>query len=195
MALTVSPSLIYCISVSDQCKLSIINSNHSFPQPFFSARLVSIVLEPLHGIKAINGIKAFISVNTTPPLNFIPSTSLPIPPLTSFPSNHHANQTPLFLLSNMANLMTVKLDQSNYIVWKDHITSLLKTYPLIQHLDESIPIPDQFLCGSNGEITSRINSEFESWQICDQALVTLINSTLSPAVVSVVMGVESAIDV
>ena len=95
----------------------------------------------------------------------------------------------------MANLMSVKLDQSNYIVWKHHITSLLKTYPLIQHLDESIPIPDQFLFGSNGEITSRINSEFESWQICDQALVTLINSTLSPAVVSVVVGVESAIDV
>ena len=97
--------------------------NHSFPQPFFSARLVSIVLELLHGIKAINGITAFISVNTTPPLNFIPSTSLPIPPLTSFPSNHQANQTPLFLLSNMANLMSVKLDQSNYIVWKHHITS------------------------------------------------------------------------
>ena len=45
------------------------------------------------------------------------------------------------------------------------------------------------------ETSYHFSKLFELWQIRDQALVTLINSTLSLAVVYVVVGVESAIDV
>ena len=34
---------------------------------------------------------------------------------------------PFLLLSNMANIMTIKLDNTNYIVWKYHITMVLET--------------------------------------------------------------------
>ena len=34
---------------------------------------------------------------------------------------------PLLLLSNMANIMTIKLDNTNYIVWNYHITMVLET--------------------------------------------------------------------
>ena len=38
----------------------------------------------------------------------------------SFPSSSSVNvlNQPLLLLSNMANMMTIKLDNTNYIVWR-----------------------------------------------------------------------------
>ena len=43
---------------------------------------------------------------------------------------------PLLLLSNMSNIMTVKLDNSNYIIWKHQITMVLETYFLYELLEE-----------------------------------------------------------
>ena len=43
---------------------------------------------------------------------------------------------PLLLLSNMSNMMTVKLDNTNYIVWKHQITMILETYSLYEVLEE-----------------------------------------------------------
>lgn len=36
----------------------------------------------------------------------------------------------LLLLSNMSNMMTMKLDNTNYIVWKHQISMFLETYSL-----------------------------------------------------------------
>ena len=96
----------------------------------------------------------------------------------------------------MANLKSVKLDSSNYIVWTHQITSIIKTYSLIQHLDNSIPILGQYPRDSNskGNFMNQVNLEFETWQILDQALVTLINSTLTPSIFYVVVGFDYAIE-
>lgn len=39
---------------------------------------------------------------------------------------------PLILLSNMENTMIVKLDNTNYIVWKHQITMILETYSMFE---------------------------------------------------------------
>ena len=43
---------------------------------------------------------------------------------------------PLLLLSNMANMMTIKLDNTNYILWKHQITMVLETYSLFELIEE-----------------------------------------------------------
>jgi len=43
---------------------------------------------------------------------------------------------PLLLLSNMSNMMTMQLDNANYIVWKHQITMVLETYSLYELLEE-----------------------------------------------------------
>ena len=43
---------------------------------------------------------------------------------------------PLLLLSNMSNMVTVMLDNSNYIFWKHQITMVLETYSLYELLEE-----------------------------------------------------------
>ena len=41
---------------------------------------------------------------------------------------------------------------------------------------------------------NQFNLDFEAWQILDQALVTLINSTLTPSIFCVVVGFDYAIE-
>ena len=43
---------------------------------------------------------------------------------------------PLILLSNMKYMMAVKLDNTNYIVWKYQITMILETYSMFELLGE-----------------------------------------------------------
>ena len=60
---------------------------------------------------------------------------------------------PLLLLSNMSNMMTVKLDNANYIVWKHQITMVLETYSLYELLEEPQLIPEKFLKDLSGSYT------------------------------------------
>lgn len=57
---------------------------------------------------------------------------------------------PLLLLSNMSNMMTVKLDNTNYIVWKHQISMVLETYSLFELLEEPQLIPEKFLRDLSG---------------------------------------------
>uniref|UniRef100_A0A2N9HY44 CCHC-type domain-containing protein n=1 Tax=Fagus sylvatica TaxID=28930 RepID=A0A2N9HY44_FAGSY len=111
---------------------------------------------------------------------------------TSFHSSSSSMQAPLLILSNMSNLMSVKLDSSNFIVWKHQLSSILKAYSMIDFVDGTVPSPSQFLTDAEGNLTSAANPEFKIWNTRDQALLTLINSTLSTPVLSMVVGHNSA---
>lgn len=58
------------------------------------------------------------------------------------------------LLSNMANMMIVKLDNMNYIVWKHQISMVLETYSLFELLEEPQLIPEKFLKDLFGATTT-----------------------------------------
>ena len=62
----------------------------------------------------------------------------------------------------MSSMVTVKLDYSNYIVWKHQIKVILETYSMIDAIDETTVAPDQFLKDSSGNVTAEINLAFLS---------------------------------
>ena len=51
--------------------------------------------------------------------------------------NTATSQSSLMLLNNMSNLMSTKLDNSNYMIWKLQISAVLDAYSVIDHLDGS----------------------------------------------------------
>uniref|UniRef100_A0A2N9GG32 Integrase catalytic domain-containing protein n=1 Tax=Fagus sylvatica TaxID=28930 RepID=A0A2N9GG32_FAGSY len=114
-------------------------------------------------------------------------TTIPNPPLQT-----SSLQAPLLLLSNMSNLMSVKLDSTNFIVWKHQLSTILRAYSMIDFVDGTIQSPSQFLIDVEGNFTIVVNPEFQSRNTRDQALLTLINSTLSPSVLPMVVGQNSA---
>ena len=102
---------------------------------------------------------------------------------------------PLLLLSNMSNMMTVKLDNTNYIVWKHQITMILETYSFYELLEEPQLAPEKFLKDLSGVYTAIVNLEYTFWRSKENALLTFISSTLSPSILSLIVGCTSALKV
>ncbi len=96
----------------------------------------------------------------------------------------------MILLSNISNLVSVKLDQSNYVLWKYQITSILKAYAILSFVDGTQLCPPQFVTNSEG--TLQENPLYQLWISRDQGLLTLINSTLSSTALSLVVGQTTA---
>lgn len=146
--------------------------------------------------------------NATPP-NFsvldTPATSFTNPPL-----NQILNQ-----------LTTVKLDRSNYLLWKTLALPILKGYKLEGHLTGEKPCPEKFVtitssAGSNGSITEEgddreqrapkqiasssmsapaiINPLFEQWITTDLLLLGWLYNSMTPKVVVQLMGFTNAKD-
>uniref|UniRef100_A0A2N9IKE8 Reverse transcriptase Ty1/copia-type domain-containing protein n=1 Tax=Fagus sylvatica TaxID=28930 RepID=A0A2N9IKE8_FAGSY len=95
----------------------------------------------------------------------------------------------------MSNLMSIKLDSVNYIVWKLQLTTILDAYFMIDRIDGSVQRPSQYLVDVDGNFTTRANPSFLSWKKRDKTLLTLIYSTLSPPVLAMVVGLNSAQEV
>ena len=95
----------------------------------------------------------------------------------------------------MLNMMTVKLDSSNYIVWKHQISMVLETYSMFELLDEVPLVPKKFLKDLSGTITSVLNPDYLIWKSKEKALLTFISSTLTPSVLAMIVGCSSAQEV
>ena len=91
--------------------------------------------------------------------------------------------------------MSIKLDYTNYIPWKHQLVTILEAYSLIEHIDGTASTPSPFVLDVAGNATPVANSEFQAWKIRDKALLSLINSTLTPQVFSIVVGVTSSREV
>ena len=85
--------------------------------------------------------------------------------------------------------MSTKLDNTNYMIWKLQITAVLDAYSILDHLDGSIPKPDQFLTTETG--IQAVNPEFLVWSKKDKVLLTLLYSTCSSVVLSMMVGKSS----
>ena len=123
--------------------------------------------------------------------SFSSSTTVSTSTITTTPTNSLVNPS-LLLLSNMASMMTMKLDFTNYMVWKHQIVVILEAYAMIGFFDGSCVAPDPFLKDSSGSFISKPNLEYLSWKNREQALFTFINSTLSPSVLAIIVGQKSA---
>ena len=146
-----------------------------------------MVLEP-RSMASTNPNDTTQSMHTTPTPTPTHATSIPSATVISTPS-------PLLLLSNMSNLMSIKLDYTNYIPWKHQLITILEAYSLIEHIDGTASKPSPFVLDVAGNATSVANSKFQAWKIRDKAFLSLINSTLTPQVFSLVVGVTSSREV
>ena len=108
---------------------------------------------------------------------------------TTMATTSSISQTPILLLKD---LVSVKLDATNYVIWKYQILSIFETYSLIDMLDGTVSPPEQYLEDENGELSLHENILYKQWKAHDQALKTLINATLSPSAITLVIGQTTA---
>lgn len=108
--------------------------------------------------------------------------------------NSSSNLNPsVSLLNNICNLVYVRLDSTNYVLWRFQISPLLKSHKLYKYVDGSIEVPEAIL-RTEGQ-PPKVNPAYEQWYERDQALITLINATLTQTALSYVIGCKTAKEV
>ncbi|CAN6714772.1 unnamed protein product [Malus baccata var. baccata] len=102
------------------------------------------------------------------------------------------------LIPSVGNIVTVKLDDSNYVTWNFQLELLLDGNGIRGFLDGSIPCPARFddsdSDNDNVEHEQTVTDAYKIWKIHDKALMTLITATLSTAALSCVIGCTSSKD-
>ncbi|XP_050939306.1 uncharacterized protein LOC127148920 [Cucumis melo] len=107
----------------------------------------------------------------------LPETSNPISKSSSNPS---VPTSTLFLLSNIYNLVPIRLDSTNYVLWKYQVSSILKAHSLFGHIDDTLLCPPKHLPSLTLGTNSEINPKYLQWLSRDQALITLIDPLYHP---------------
>ncbi|KAJ4980037.1 hypothetical protein NE237_010817 [Protea cynaroides] len=110
--------------------------------------------------------------------------ALPTPTNTSSPPINDGtppttvtNTAPPLVISNITNLIPVKLGSSNYLLWKSLFEPILRGHKLMHLLDGTIPTP--------------IAVESPLYEK-DQMLISWINATLSESALPYIVGICSA---
>jgi len=103
--------------------------------------------------------------------------------------------SPPFILPNIGQLMTFKLEGPNYITWSNQMIPILKTNDLMGFVDGSEPCPPKYVLDDKGTTTATLSPNFRLWTKKDQFVLSWINATLLEKVMSTTFGVTSAKEV
>ena len=109
--------------------------------------------------------------------------------ITSIPQvlNHNYKHQ-IYFYPTFQILFIFKLDSSNYVLWKYQIIpSILWPYSLLDFIDGTELNPKKNLLDKSGTTLKGENPLYQQRKAGDQALQTLINVTLSPLALSLVV--------
>ncbi|KAG7594152.1 Reverse transcriptase RNA-dependent DNA polymerase [Arabidopsis thaliana x Arabidopsis arenosa] len=93
---------------------------------------------------------------------------------------------------SIAQVVTLKLTESNYLLWKTQIESFLAPQKLLGYVNGAIPRPPATVLVNNVESP---NPEFTRWVQYDQLVLAWIFGSLSESALRVVYGMHSAHEV
>ncbi|KAK0579109.1 hypothetical protein LWI29_021252 [Acer saccharum] len=96
-----------------------------------------------------------------------------------------------FSVPNITHIVSVKLTDTNYLLWQTQIKPFLIGQNYWHFIDGSFPQPSQFLPQIEGK-PAEPNPDYTTWFQTDQTLVSLINSTLFESILSQVVGLNSS---
>jgi histone deacetylase 1/2 len=90
------------------------------------------------------------------------------------------------LASVLSHNISIKLDDKNFLSWKQQIEGVIRSHKL-QSFIVNPKIPDQFLSDEDRESGS-VNPEYSSWEQQDSALFTWLLSSLSDSLLPTVVN-------
>lgn len=106
-------------------------------------------------------------------------------PLYPLPSNVH-----------VVSCVTLKLTDSNYLLWKTQVESLLSSQKLISFVNGSTLAPPPTIQTENGGVvTTAPNPAYESWVCSDQLVRSWLFGTLSEEVLGSVHSAQTSREV
>ena len=107
-------------------------------------------------------------------------------------SNVHANSTNFSFTCNNP----VKLDQSNYLIWRSQVLTSMRGNRLEKFIDETVtPRPSHIAQRIDNELRYIENPDLSSWQAQDQVLFGWLLSLMSEGTISLLFNLETSLKV
>lgn len=78
-------------------------------------------------------------------------------------SSVSANRYSGYLVPNIASLVSVNLDNHNFLLWRSQFLPVLRAHGLLGSVDGSSSCPDEFLASSSDQILKEVNPLFLTW--------------------------------
>ncbi|KAK1432234.1 hypothetical protein QVD17_09128 [Tagetes erecta] len=94
------------------------------------------------------------------------SNMAPPTPTSSSSDSTNSTQQPTPTLTNLANLVSIKLDHDNYLAWKYQIVTILKTMGLLAYISKDSKSP------------AKESPDLVNWEKADGFVTACINATL-----------------
>ncbi|KAF3784510.1 hypothetical protein EJ110_NYTH30044 [Nymphaea thermarum] len=88
----------------------------------------------------------------------------------------------------IASLVSVKLDENNYLLWKSQLRSAMYSHDLLRYVDGSSTPPPERLNANSAEI----NPEYIKWKRSDQLTLSWILSTVSESILTQIISYDTA---
>ncbi|KAF5469491.1 hypothetical protein F2P56_013558 [Juglans regia] len=94
-------------------------------------------------------------------------------------------------LSSFSHIVTTKLTNDNFLLWKVQISAYLRGQGLFGHVDGSLSSPPKYLTDSSTS-QPKPNPDFTSWQRTDQLVLSVLFSSLSDSILGHVLSSTTA---
>lgn len=91
--------------------------------------------------------------------------------------------------TTITNFVTSKLDDSNYLIWKNQMESILICTDLFGFIDGSITPPSPSILVGFTEV---LNPEYLKWRKWDRFVMSCLNATFTPSVSSAIIGLSTS---
>jgi hypothetical protein len=91
-----------------------------------------------------------------------------------------------------SGFMSIKLDRTNYPLWLAQIVPILKRKNLMGFVTGTNPCPPEFKSNTDGTVTTEVDPRYATWHQQDQMILSWINNSLSPTVLSTVARFTSS---
>lgn len=99
----------------------------------------------------------------------------------------------LLAAPNITHLVSIKLDSTNYLLWKSQFLPVLISNDLLGYVDSTFPCPPQYTCDAEGRYTP--NPAYHAWIRTDQSVRSWLNATLTQEMLLDVHHLSSSHDV
>ncbi|KAK6131406.1 hypothetical protein DH2020_034849 [Rehmannia glutinosa] len=93
-----------------------------------------------------------------------------------------------------SQLVTIKLTESNYLMWQQQILAAVTGYGLEDFLTGAKKAPPEYVTGTNAA-TQTLNPAYTTWKRQDQLLVSWLLSSLSESVLITAVGLKTSCEI
>ncbi|CAN6567966.1 unnamed protein product [Malus baccata var. baccata] len=95
-------------------------------------------------------------------------------------------------LENLLGMLTIKLNDDNFIKWNFQFCYVLRGYDLFDHFIGEYVCPPKYVLSLTLGVTTEVTTAYKTWVKADMALLSLLIATLSNDAMEYVVGCKTA---